>query len=312
MDQNLTNIHPEIARAEKSGAAEFLSICNLWKVKTLDSKVDNPIVSSIPTLILSGYFDPITPPSYGETVAQTLSKRFVFVVPTGGHGQAFESECLDNIILSFLEDPSRAPDASCLNGMEAPEFYTSTNVIDIPGLIRILNLEGSAGIEMLILLIALLVLGSAFLILPLTWLVSRLRKKSSIAAPVQTTTEASLPSVLPATSSKPLLTRTSNWLAILTGFILWVFIIGLIAVLVEMVINNDNRLFFGVPSMLRGWFVLPVFALLFGIGMVLSSMTAWIKSNWSIWMRLYYSLITIAALSSLFILGKWGILTALL
>ena len=32
-DQNLDNIHPEIARAEKRGAAEFLSICDLWNVK---------------------------------------------------------------------------------------------------------------------------------------------------------------------------------------------------------------------------------------------------------------------------------------
>lgn len=311
-DQDFSNIHPEIARAEKRSASEFLAICKSWNVQSLDSDVDKPVVSAIPTLILSGNFDPITPPSYGDTVARNLSKSNAYIVPTGGHGQAFEDECQDNIILSFLDDPTKAPDTGCLEKMHHPVFTTSANLIDVPGLVQILNLEGTKGIEMLILLIALLVLGSAVLILPIAWLVNRLRRKSFISSPAQVSLEDSLPSISPAPSPRLFLIRYANWMAILTGFILWVFITGLIVVLVEMVMNNDNRLFFGVTAMMRGWFILPIIAFLLGLGMLVTCLTAWFNHSWSIWMRMYYSLITSAALTSLFILGKWGILTALI
>jgi hypothetical protein len=311
-DQDFSNIHPEIARAEKRSASEFLAICKSWNVQSLDSDVDKPVVSAIPTLILSGNFDPITPPSYGDTVARNLSKSNAYIVPTGGHGQAFEDECQDNIILSFLDDPTKAPDTGCLEKMHHPVFTTSANLIDVPGLVQILNLEGTKGIEMLILLIALLVLGSAVLILPIAWLVNRLRRKSFIPSPAQVSLEDSLPSISPAPSPRLFLIRSANWMAILTGLILWVFITGLIVVLVEMVMNNDNRLFFGVTAMMRGWFILPIIAFLLGLGMLVTCLTAWFNHSWSIWMRMYYSLITSAALTSLFILGKWGILTALI
>jgi hypothetical protein len=296
-DQDFTDIHPEITRAEKRSASEFLSVCKLWDVQQLDSIVDKPVISEIPTLILSGYFDPITPPSYGSIVAKTLNKSKQYVVPIGGHGQAFEGKCQDSIILSFLDDPTKPLDAGCLEKMDLPVFMTSETLINVPGLIQILYLENNKWIELLILLIALLVLGSAIFILPMIWFVNRLRQKSFASSQAQVTTESSVLTASHA-PSKPFPIRAANWMAVLTGLFLWAFMIGLIVVLVEMVMNNDNRLFFGVTATMRGWFILPILSVVFGSGMAIACLMAWIKHSMSI--------------TSLFILGKWGILTALI
>ena len=41
----------------------------MWNVDQLAPYVDDPIVSDIPTLLLSGEFDPITPPRFAAQVA---------------------------------------------------------------------------------------------------------------------------------------------------------------------------------------------------------------------------------------------------
>ena len=72
---NLQGIHPEIASIEENGPIDLLETCAQWNVDQLGPSADLPVNSSIPTLLLSGYFDPITPPSYAEQVASTLSHK---------------------------------------------------------------------------------------------------------------------------------------------------------------------------------------------------------------------------------------------
>jgi len=310
-DQDLNGVHPEIARTESRSPSEFLAICKLWNVEPLSPNVDQPVTSIIPTLILSGNFDPITPPIYGEIVESSLNNSYSYTIPTGGHGQAFEGECQDNIILSFLEDPTITPNDICVEKMNPLIFFTPNNLIDVPKLVSILNLEENSGIEMIILLVCLFILSSAILILPIHWVTTRLRatrlaSSQNLGGILEP--KRSKESLEP---SKPFLIQTYHWVAILASVTLLTFIIGLTVVLVEMVMANDNRLFFGITSMARGWLILPTIFLLLTMIMILTSLIAWIKKLWSIWMRFYYSILTIAALSSLVILGKWGFLATI-
>jgi hypothetical protein len=85
--------------------------------------VENQVVSSnIPTLILTGRFDPITPPEWGAETAQTLPRSYVVEFPNSGHWQVRYGRCPLGIMLTFVEDPLNAPDESCINGLGGVSF----------------------------------------------------------------------------------------------------------------------------------------------------------------------------------------------
>ena len=43
-------------------------ICGRWPVGPVDADFKTPVVSDTPVLLLSGEYDPITPPAYAESV----------------------------------------------------------------------------------------------------------------------------------------------------------------------------------------------------------------------------------------------------
>jgi pimeloyl-ACP methyl ester carboxylesterase len=71
-----------------------------------------PWKSAIPTLLLSGERDPVTPPAYGVSVARNLSRSRHVVFRGGGHAE--NSWCKLQLIVAFLEAPGeRRLDVSC-------------------------------------------------------------------------------------------------------------------------------------------------------------------------------------------------------
>jgi pimeloyl-ACP methyl ester carboxylesterase len=101
--------------------SEFLT-CQLWRQNPVPTIQKQPVVSSIPTLILSGDYDPITPPENGKLTASTLSKSYFFQFPGTGHGVLWTNKCPDTIATAFLNNPTRQPDASCIATMPEPRF----------------------------------------------------------------------------------------------------------------------------------------------------------------------------------------------
>lgn len=115
-DFDVTGVEPVLAEAMIS--PEFLDICALWDVTVLDSYVDVPVNSDVPVLLMSGDFDPITPPSYADAAAETLPNSYNLVFPLGGHGAFFET-CGMQIALEFLNNPSAQPDTTCIDNDSA-------------------------------------------------------------------------------------------------------------------------------------------------------------------------------------------------
>jgi pimeloyl-ACP methyl ester carboxylesterase len=97
-------------------------ICSAWGAIPSDAVENQPVQSDLPTLVLGGEYDPVTPPADGELAAQTLSKSTFLEFPGLGHGVTLANECPANIAIAFLNDPTAAPDSSCINAMSAPEF----------------------------------------------------------------------------------------------------------------------------------------------------------------------------------------------
>ncbi|MBN1877673.1 MAG: alpha/beta fold hydrolase [Anaerolineae bacterium] len=99
------------------------AICNAWGVAPFDPREDEPVVSDIPALILSGEYDPVTPPAYGQQLTANLRQSYFFEFPGQGHTPSIgQSECALDIAIAFLRDPWQSPDASCISGMGGPAF----------------------------------------------------------------------------------------------------------------------------------------------------------------------------------------------
>jgi pimeloyl-ACP methyl ester carboxylesterase len=92
----------------------MFAICEAWASGGISPDSKQPIYSSIPTLVLTGQYDPITPPPYNQLVASTLSDSFFYEIPGIGHGAMRGSECALEIGLQFLDDPTIEPDDSCI------------------------------------------------------------------------------------------------------------------------------------------------------------------------------------------------------
>ncbi len=72
-------------------------------------------------MLISGEWDPVTPPEFVDTVASTLPNSMHVVVPYGAHGGA--GACTDDIIRRFYDAGSvRGLDASCVKENPRPVF----------------------------------------------------------------------------------------------------------------------------------------------------------------------------------------------
>ncbi len=75
-------------------------------------------------MVVAGEFDPITPPSFGEGVANRLSNAIFVVYPGLAHGVAFSEGCPIDVTLAFLADPGAPLDTTCVDDMPPAEFST--------------------------------------------------------------------------------------------------------------------------------------------------------------------------------------------
>jgi pimeloyl-ACP methyl ester carboxylesterase len=89
-----------------------------------------PLVSEIPTLMLSGLSDPITPPSYASVVANDLTNATVIQVPLTGHNviahlNEFSPGCGTTLMHAFFADPSgQVTSMPCPDAIRLPDFVT--------------------------------------------------------------------------------------------------------------------------------------------------------------------------------------------
>jgi len=83
------------------------------------------VFSGVPALILTGQWDPVTPPVYGDTTAKYLTRSLHVIVPHGGHG--FDGlnglDCVDGLIKTFIErGTAKGLDTSCTKSITRKPF----------------------------------------------------------------------------------------------------------------------------------------------------------------------------------------------
>jgi pimeloyl-ACP methyl ester carboxylesterase len=128
--EDYPRITPEDAARASSGSVfarylleDRLKACEFWPRGHVDPSYYDPVKSSIPVLVLSGDLDPVTPPSWGDSVIPHLSNSKHIVVPGTGHG-AISTGCGMRIVRSFIDAASTAAlDTGCLAALKRPPFF---------------------------------------------------------------------------------------------------------------------------------------------------------------------------------------------
>jgi pimeloyl-ACP methyl ester carboxylesterase len=122
LEASVQGLPPQIRPALLDFGLYRFSVCQFWGAKQVPAVQKEPVSRRIPTLILQGEYDPVTPPANGMLAAKTLSKSYFFLFPGVGHGVSSSSGCPDDITNAFLENPTEKPDASCISSMPEPFF----------------------------------------------------------------------------------------------------------------------------------------------------------------------------------------------
>jgi pimeloyl-ACP methyl ester carboxylesterase len=79
---------------------EYRRACAEWPRATIPDDSRRPVDARVPTVLVSGYFDPVTPPEFAERVARWLPLNLQIVSPSTAHGSA--SQCPSSAIIGAL------------------------------------------------------------------------------------------------------------------------------------------------------------------------------------------------------------------
>ena len=284
----------QAARAQNPRLAEFdyyvsenvnHELCAAWASERAGAIESEAVISDIPTLIMAGEFDPITPPRYGWLAGETLSNSYYIEARAAGHG-AGGSECIRGVYSEFLDDPMRQPDFSCVDEREAVEFVTDVHING--GIYRLGSAiqDGLSLVEYAWLAVTMIALLSAILGWPLGYLVRRMRHKP----PASTGTA-----------------KTARWVAGSASLASVGFVVGLAAVIMRVATDNPLMLGFGVPGPAAPLFTLPWLAAFLTVPVIALSLMAWRKRWWGTASRVHYTLVTLGLVSFFGFVSYWGL-----
>jgi pimeloyl-ACP methyl ester carboxylesterase len=126
--EDVNRITPQQIEAASEGTFEsghlirgYRDACRVWPAAPVPDGFDRPVRSDIPTLLLSGSRDPVTPPRFADEVAEGLPNSLRVVVPGAGHGVA--GRCVETLQLQLVESGSvEGLDPSCVEAVPSPSF----------------------------------------------------------------------------------------------------------------------------------------------------------------------------------------------
>lgn len=99
--------------------------CAAWPRGEIPKDYLSQLHSNVPALLLTGEWDPVTPPRYGDLVAKNFSNSLHLVVRSGGHGfDGLENiGCVDDVIAQFVALGSvKGLDTSCVRQIHRAGF----------------------------------------------------------------------------------------------------------------------------------------------------------------------------------------------
>jgi pimeloyl-ACP methyl ester carboxylesterase len=101
------------------------TICEQWPSGPVDQDFGKPLQSAIPTLVLSGGNDPVTPARYGEQIMAGLNNARHLVLDGQGHGQIAVG-CMPRLVADFIATGNaKSLNDECLKTVAPAPFLLS-------------------------------------------------------------------------------------------------------------------------------------------------------------------------------------------
>jgi pimeloyl-ACP methyl ester carboxylesterase len=97
--------------------------CGAWPKREIPADFHAPMSGDTPMLVLSGEFDPVTPPRYGDQVVKNLPNARHLIVPGQGHS-VLGRGCGPKLLAQFIKTAdAKALDAECLQQQTPAPFF---------------------------------------------------------------------------------------------------------------------------------------------------------------------------------------------
>ena len=269
-----------------------LAVCEAWGLEGAPALASQSVVSHIPTLVLAGTYDPITPPDWGRMATANLSNATFVEFSGAGHSVLIDNPCAQEIVAEFLDDPEKALNLRCMETTSEPAFVLPNEIIDAPAMYEIHY--GELGYSMLeenlFLGSWLSLLGSGVTVL-MAGLIRITRRRREVPS------EA--------------MARFAPRLLILLSLIALIWGYALRFTLQSVAATTPIVLRFGLPAR-YGW----LFGMVYLIGMmtvlmIATTVLAWKRKTWTLVRMIAFSVSCLAAITFTGVLVKWGLFTAL-
>jgi len=272
---------------------EELEICITWGLDPAPHLATEPIVSDIPTLVLAGRYDPITPPEWSHTAIVNLTDSTFVEFPASGHSVLTDNPCALQITSAFLNDPDKKPDLSCIASTPRPQFVPPNEIIIAPDMYEVHygEIGYSLSEEKLFLGSWFTLIGTGIIAL-VAGMIKLLRRKKQ-QTPQDTVKRLVHPLlfILPVT------------------VLIWGF--ALRSTLRSVAATTSSVLRFGLPVAYWWIFVIAILIGLMTLALIVITVLAWKRYYWSLLRRIAISVSTLAAITFSSMLVYWGFFIAL-
>jgi pimeloyl-ACP methyl ester carboxylesterase len=107
-------------------AQNLIRTCQNWGAQGPWSGENEPLITSIPTLLIAGAFDPTTPPSFAQQLHSHLNGSYYIEFPNQGHTPTASDTtgCAMEVAVSFLAAPHQDLEEECLTDPKPNRFIT--------------------------------------------------------------------------------------------------------------------------------------------------------------------------------------------
>jgi pimeloyl-ACP methyl ester carboxylesterase len=104
-----------------ASAGKLLAACSAWPVRPAPARTLAPFASAVPTLIVSGALDPVTPAEGARRLAASLQQSAHFVLPATAHGPMFPN-CARPAVAAFIRTRQRRDLGTACKDLAVPPF----------------------------------------------------------------------------------------------------------------------------------------------------------------------------------------------
>ena len=104
------------------------AMCEVWPKGDKPADFNTPLKGDLPVLVLTGEFDPVTPPKYGEEIASKALPNARWLDLKGQGHNVIGAGCMPKLFAQFIEKAdAKALDAKCLDSLDYVPPFTSNN-----------------------------------------------------------------------------------------------------------------------------------------------------------------------------------------